>query len=88
MRESEASRERRIVRGMAQCRVKRAVDRGLLAPVWEKSCVDCGAPATDYDHRDYTKPLEVEPTCHRCNMRRGPGLPYVRRTRRGPRSTR
>lgn len=38
-------------------------------------CVDCGAVATDYDHRDYNKPLDVAPTCHSCNLRRGPGLP-------------
>jgi len=38
-------------------------------------CVDWGAPATDYDHRDYNKPLEVEPTCRRCNLRRGPAVP-------------
>ena len=34
-------------------------------------CVDCGANATDYDHRDYNKPLDVEPVCRSCNIRRG-----------------
>lgn len=38
-------------------------------------CVDCKrAPAKVYDHRDYSKPLEVEPVCHWCNSRRGPAL--------------
>lgn len=38
-------------------------------------CVDCKRkPAAVYDHRDYSKPLEVEPVCHWCNGRRGPAL--------------
>jgi hypothetical protein len=37
-------------------------------------CVDCGEQATCYDHRDYSKPLDVQPVCHSCNKRRGPGL--------------
>lgn len=35
-------------------------------------CVDCGAPADRYDHRDYSKPLDVEPVYCSCNGRRGP----------------
>lgn len=35
-------------------------------------CVDCGKPARSYDHRDYAKPLEVEPVCTKCNHQRGP----------------
>lgn len=38
-------------------------------------CVDCGKPATCYDHRDYQRPDEVEPVCRACNARRGPALP-------------
>jgi ribosomal protein L37AE/L43A len=34
-------------------------------------CVDCGAVASVYDHRDYNKPLDVSPVCHGCNIRRG-----------------
>ena len=37
-------------------------------------CTDCGQPAQEYDHRDYKKPLEVEPVCRECNAARGPGL--------------
>lgn len=40
-------------------------------------CVDCSEPATEYDHRDYTKPLEVDPVCRSCNHRRGPAHPYL-----------
>lgn len=38
------------------------------------ACVDCGEPANEYDHRDYMKPLAVEPVCRACNQARGPGL--------------
>lgn len=37
-------------------------------------CEDCGAPAAEYDHRDYKKPMEVSPVCRACNAARGPGL--------------
>ena len=37
-------------------------------------CTDCSNPATEYDHRDYKKPLEVDPVCRACNAARGPGL--------------
>lgn len=52
-----------------------AVKQGYLKPVKECICVDCGAPARAYDHRDYNKPLEVEPVCYRCNKIRGPAIP-------------
>lgn len=35
-------------------------------------CTDCDKPAQVYDHRDYSRPLEVEPVCQKCNIRRGP----------------
>lgn len=53
-----------------------------LSAVWT-ACVDCGLRAQQYEHRDYTKPLEVEPVCRKCNHKRGPALPlpaeYFRR---------
>lgn len=55
--------------------VNLAVRHGLLAPVKTKFCVDCGKPAAHYDHRDYNRPLDVEPVCVRCNVRRGPAIP-------------
>lgn len=36
-------------------------------------CVDCGGVADRWEHRDYSLVLDVEPVCHGCNMRRGPG---------------
>lgn len=40
-------------------------------------CVDCGAPAAVYDHREYARPLDVVPVCRGCNARRGPALEAV-----------
>ena len=51
--------------------VAKAVRKGILSPVATLTCVDCGKPAQCYEHRDYNKPLEVEPTCKGCNIRRG-----------------
>ncbi len=54
--------------------VRRAVQSGLLPnlKLIETACRDCGNRATVYDHRDYAKPLDVEPVCYRCNSKRGP----------------
>lgn len=35
------------------------------------ACVDCGSAAEVWEHRDYTKPLDVDPCCISCNLRRG-----------------
>lgn len=35
-------------------------------------CVDCGKPAKNYDHREYARPLDVQPVCRSCNLKRGP----------------
>jgi hypothetical protein len=51
--------------------VAEARRKGKLKPAKEFVCVDCGKPATDYDHRNYTKPLDVVPVCRGCNLRRG-----------------
>ena len=63
--------EYRIVQKRAHQRVLLAVKRGLLPPVTSYRCIDCGLPAKHYDHRDYSKPLEVDPVCIKCNFRRG-----------------
>lgn len=52
-----------------------AVRVGFLPMPELYACVDCGAPAICYEHRDYNKPLDVEPVCRACNGRRGPGIP-------------
>lgn len=57
----------------AHAKVHTAIERGEL-PRLDGSvpCADCGRPAQQYDHREYAKPLEVQPVCRRCNIRRGP----------------
>lgn len=55
--------------------VAAAIRRGLLPPAKTLVCVDCGAQARDWEHRDYNKPLDVVPVCRPCNFRRGPAIP-------------
>lgn len=50
------------------------IREGRMQPPTDFDCVDCGAPASCFDHRDYTKPLQVEPVCAPCNRERGPAL--------------
>lgn len=56
---------------LALAEVGRAVHKGLLPKPATLTCVDCGQPAKFYDHRDYSKPLDVVPVCIRCNRMRG-----------------
>lgn len=53
--------------------VARAIRKAQLPLPSEFRCTDCHKRAEVYDHRDYSKPLEVEPVCRGCNARRGPG---------------
>lgn len=50
-----------------------AVRLGFLVPPNELICKDCGCQASEYDHRDYNKPLDVDPVCGPCNTKRGKG---------------
>ena len=60
------------VRGALSSKIKQAIKRGELAPITaDTKCIDCGSPAYGYEHRDYSKPLDVVPICRRCNWRRG-----------------
>lgn len=58
----------------AMSAVSRAVRRGDLPPAKSLQCLDCGTAAKHYDHRDYSKPLTVEPVCGPCNHKRGPAV--------------
>lgn len=59
-------------RQTAAIRVVSAMVKGGFMPrASTLMCVDCGTNAQVYDHRDYDKPLEVEPVCRKCNARRG-----------------
>ena len=53
-------------------KVKAAIKRGVLADPKTLRCADCQGKAIEYDHRDYGKPLEVDPVCRPCNWKRGP----------------
>jgi predicted amidophosphoribosyltransferase len=56
----------------AYYRVHAAVAAGKIPHPSTLICADCGAPAQFYDHRDYEKPLAVDPVCRGCNYKRGP----------------
>ena len=57
--------------------VRKEITAKRLKPASELVCVDCGDQALDYDHRDYNKPLDVQPVCRRCNKLRGPAIPLL-----------
>lgn len=62
---------------LAHRAVGRAIRHGELPSLFlnDLPCVDCGKRARCYDHRDYNKPLEVDPVCRKCNYARGPAAP-------------
>ena len=55
--------------------VKKAIKNGILSPIQEMKCLDCGKQAEIYDHKDYNNPLDVEPVCRSCNRKRGSAIP-------------
>lgn len=63
------------MRERAHSLVAGAVRRGELPNLkaCDVQCVDCGERAVCYEHRDYGRPLAVDPVCKRCDKRRGPG---------------
>jgi hypothetical protein len=71
-------------RDKANNAVQKAIRDGLLLKPQTQACRDCGVVATEYDHRDYSKPLEVDPVCGWCNKRRGPGKWVKYEPLRGP----
>lgn len=58
---------------LAKRKVRIAIVAGMLPRASVFDCIDCGEPAKCYDHRDYRKPLDVEPVCVGCNKKRGSG---------------
>jgi len=52
----------------ANSKVATATLAGRLERPTDRDCVDCGGPVKVYDHRDYSRPLDVEPVCYRCNF--------------------
>lgn len=70
-------REMRSGRIEAALSVSRAIVDGKLPHPTAMTCTDCGAKASEYDHRDYSKPLAVDPVCRSCNRQRGHALPLA-----------
>ena len=66
----------RKIQALATTAVNKAVKLGHLPHPSTLSCVDCGTTEKRmvYDHRDYSKPLEVAAVCNQCNLLRGPAL--------------
>ena len=54
-----------------------AKQAGLIPNIKEFVCSDCGCQATEWDHRDYTKYMDVDPVCAKCNVARGEGYPKI-----------
>jgi hypothetical protein len=54
--------------------VRLAIRDGVIPPLDGLACVDCGAKADQYEHRDYSAPLSVDPICRACNAKRGIGV--------------
>ncbi len=58
-----------------------AIKKGTLPSLKTNNikCTLCGCRATVYDHRDYNKPLMVEPMCHSCNKLMGAAIPWLKK---------
>ncbi len=50
---------------------------GLVAQADTQKCIDCGEQATEYDHRDYRRYMDVEPICGKCNAGREQAFPRL-----------
>jgi len=58
--------------------VAKAVKNGSLPKLdGTINCIECGAAASEYDHRDYRKPLDVQPVCHACNVNLGSAIGHI-----------
>lgn len=71
--------ESRALRSKAMSAVHYAIHKtGRLDSLSDgkTKCTDCDAPASEYDHRNYYKKLDVQPVCRLCNCVRGPGYPH------------
>ena len=68
------------LKGKAIQAVHYAIKKGLLKNLKKEiiPCIDCGARALVYDHRDYNKPLSVSPVCISCNITRGTNAPILK----------
>ena len=65
------------VRYFARARWSAAKSAGLVPKIEGQFCVDCGADAVDYDHRNYVRYMDVDAVCRSCHVKRGPGNPIM-----------
>ena len=70
------------MRARAHGLIWKAKQEGFIPAASDSNCLDCGVQASEYDHRDYDKPYNVEPVCRRCNAIRGMALPGYRLTKK------
>lgn len=68
---NERSNAIKSIQQAAHTAVAKAIRHGSIDKPSAFKCSDCGKPAECYDHRDYSKPLDVEPVCLSCNVIRG-----------------
>lgn len=57
-------------RRLARRAIMKCVAERKMPPASKLKCVDCGGKAREYDHRDYSKPLAVDPVCRPCHVKR------------------
>lgn len=62
-------------RRAAQSATSIAIKAGRIAHPTSLRCTDCNEWAECYDHRDYGRPLDVQPVCRSCNVMRGHAKP-------------
>jgi hypothetical protein len=66
-----------LIRARAMRAVSKAIKDGRLLRPEQYFCSDCGGTAAVYDHRDYSRPLDVDPVCQGCNILRGPAKVFL-----------
>ncbi len=50
--------------------------RQFIGKAKDEKCVDCGKKASHWEHRNYSRPLQIEPVCESCNFKRGRSTNY------------
>lgn len=70
------------VRRSVYLKLRRAIQRKIIPKIKRGViCVDCGGQAEHYDHRDYSKPFDVQSVCRICNYKRGPAISYLNKAK-------
>ena len=59
-----------VRRRFANACVREAVTRGWLDSATKRECADCGLPAHEYHHEDYSRPMDVVALCKACHLAR------------------